>query len=659
MIFRILDRTAFLRQSVAAVACSACFLSVGHAQEPVKTSSATQAVDSSQKSASESLQKVQKNPRLLRQADDAYLTGARLLDRGDLAGAESQFEKAVALNPSNSDYTQAAALAREHRVTELVQEAGKARLLGHPDKSESLLAEAQRLDPTNTIVTQHLDAAIASASFQPRIQAGQGVEPFWQQRSPSITGPITLEPKLGKRSFQIVADSKQALTQVLSSYGIRAVFDESLQSKPLRFDVDDVDYEKASSILLEMTNAIAVPLDPHSVFIATDTTENRQRLERQLEETIYLPGFTTEQMNELGNVVRNVFDVKQATVQAGAGSLAVRAPEDTLTAVNLTLADLIDGGAEILLDMRLYTIDRTRQRNIGAQLPQQIGVYNVDSEARKLVQANQSLVQQAISQGLIPADASDITIALALISSGLVQSTLLSNTLGFFGGGLTATGITANASTTFNLSLNSSDTRALDNIQLRVGDRQNGRFRSGTRYPIITSTYTSGITGNTSSLAGTTINGVSAQSLLNQLGSSGSVTIPQIQYEDLGLLVEATPAVQRSGLVRLKLNLKIEALGGSSINNIPILVNRQYTSDVTVVDGETTLIASSLSRSESAAISGIPGLSELPGFQTTSADKTTETDSSELILLITPHVVRHRSNETAGPRIAFNQRLPN
>jgi Flp pilus assembly secretin CpaC len=639
------------------MACSACLLSVGRAQEPVGTTPANQA---SQRSAAESSKETRQSPRQQREADDAYLAGARLLDRGDLAGAETQFAKAVALNPANAGYVQAASLAREHRVTELVQKAGKARLLGHSDKSESLLAEAQRLDPTNAIVTQHLDAAVAQASFQPRIQTIQDASPVWQQNTLAITGPITLEPKPGRQSFQIVSDSKLALTQVLSSFGVRTVYDESFQSKPLRFDVDDVDYEKASSILFEMANAMAVPLDSHSILIAADTTENRQRLERQLQETIYVPGFTTEQMNELGNVVRTVFDVKQATVQTGAGSLAVRAPEDTLTAVNLTLADLIDGGAEVLLDMRLYTIDRTRQRNIGAQLPQQIGVYNVESEARKLVQANQSLVQQAISQGLIPADASDITIALALISSGLVQSALLSNTLGFFGGGLTASGVTANTSTTFNLSLNSSDTRALDSIQLRVGDRQIGRFKSGTRYPIITSTYTSGITGNTSSLAGTTINGVSAQSLLNQyLGSSGSVTIPQIQYEDLGLLVEATPAVQRSGLVRLKLNLKIEALGGAAINNIPILVNRQYSSDVTVRDGETTLIASSLSRSESAAISGIPGLSELPGFQTASADKTAETDSSELILLITPHVVRHRSNETAGPRIAFNQRLPN
>ncbi|MBS1799087.1 MAG: hypothetical protein JSS95_04605 [Acidobacteria bacterium] len=656
---RLPDRAAMLRRSFTAVALTACVLAVVYAQEPAQTPPARQTVDLAGRSGTQPSKDVQENPRRLKRADDAYLSGARLLDRGDLAGAESQFALASALNPSNGDYVQAAALAREHRVTELVQQAGKARLLGHPDRSQSLLAEAQRLDPTNPIITQHLDAAAVSASFQPQIQGGQTNAALFSKTS-AIAGPISLEPKPGKRSFQIAADSKQVMTEVLASYGIRAVFDDSIQVKPLRFNVDDVAYDQASAILLQMANGFAVPMDAHTILIATDNTENRQRLERQLVETIYVPGFTTEQMNELGNVVRSVFDVKQATVQAGSGSLALRAPEDTLTAVNLTLADLVEGGAEVLLDMRLYTVDRTRQRNIGAQLPQQIGVYNVESEARKLVQANQSLVQQAISQGLIPANASDITIALALISSGLVQSTLLSNTLGFFGGGLTATGVTANASTKLNLALNSSDTRALDNIQLRVDDRQNGTFRSGMRYPILTATYTSGISGNASSLAGTTINGVSAQSLLNQyLGASGSVTIPQIQYQDLGLLVEATPTVQRSGMVKLKLNLKIQALGGAAINNIPILINRQYTSDVTVADGETTLIASSLSRSESAAISGIPGLGELPGFQTATADKTAETDSSELILLITPHIVRHRSNEVAGPRIPFNQRLPN
>jgi general secretion pathway protein D len=478
------------------------------------------------------------------------------------------------------------------------------------------------------------------------------IEP-WIREGPSLAGPVTLLPDSGAKDFHLHANEQDVVKQVLSSYGIRAVFDDSVQQEIVRFDLDQASYQQAVPVLFDMTHLFAVPLDSRSVFLAKDTPENRQRLERQLQETIYIPGMTNEQMDELGNVIRNVFDIKQITVGKSSGSLVLRAPEETLTYVNLTLADLIDGGSQVMIELKLYTVNRTHQRNIGAQLPQQIGIYSVASEAQNIVNANQSLVTQAIAQGLVPAGASNLTIALALVASGLVQSALLSSTIGFVGGGITTTGITSNQNPTFNLALNSSDTQALDDIQIRIGDRQTATFRVGERYPITTSTYSSGGVG-TSAAAGATINGVSVSSLLNT--ASSSLTIPQIQYEDLGLTLKATPTVQKSGAISMHLDLKIEALSGGSLSNIPILNSQQFASDVTLDDGETALLASTVSRTESAAIAGIPGLGQLPGFQTATADTVKETDSSELLLLVTPHVTRRRSNVSAGPRIAVNLR---
>jgi general secretion pathway protein D len=582
-------------------------------------------------------------------AEDAYLAGARLLDRNDLAGAEAQFAKALKLNPNHSEYAQAVALAHEHRVTALIQQSGKARLLGQAGKADELLAEARKLDPQNNIVTQHVDATSPPHAFNTQFDPQS--EP-WIKEGPAIAEAITLLPNPGPQSFHIHSDVQDVVSHVTSAYGIRPVFDESVQRQSIRFDLEDTPYQQATTILLQMAGLFAVPLDTRSIFIAKDTAENRERFERQLQETIYVPGMNNEQMGELGVVVRSIFDVKQASIQNTGNTIVIRAPQETVTAINLTLADLIDGGNEVMLDLKLYSIDRTHQHNVGVQLPQQIGVYSVAGAASDLVNANQSLVNQAIAQGLIPANANNVTIALALIASGLVQSTLLSNTIGFFGGGLTTTGVTSSPNTTLNLGLNSSDTRALDYIQLRVSDRQTGTFRVGTRYPITTSTFTSGSVAGSSALAGVSINGVSASSLLNQ---AISVTVPQIQYEDLGLTLKAVPTVQKSGRISMKLDLKIEALAGSALNNIPILANRQFVSEVAVADGESAMLLSSLSRSESAAVSGLPGIGELPGFQTVTADKTTETDSSELVLLITPHIVHRRPNFTAGPRIAFNQ----
>jgi general secretion pathway protein D len=580
----------------------------------------------------------------LQQAEEAYLAGARLVQHNDLPGAEEQFSKAVKLNPSSRDYALALDTTHTRRVSDLVQQAGKARLLGQAEKSDALLAEARLLDPADNIVGQHVDHGALPKLFHPEIEP-------WIREGPSLAGAITLLPNSGPQDFHLRSDEQDVIKTVLSTYGIRAVFDDSIPQQPLRFDLDAVTYQQAVPILLGMAHLFAVPLDAKSVLIAKDTPDNRQRLEHQLQETIYIPGMTNEQMDELGNVVRNVFDVKQIAVEKSASSLVIRAPEDTLTYINLTLADLIDGGSEVMIELKLYSVDKTNQRNIGSQLPQQIGLYNVEGAAQSLVTQNQSIVNQAIAQGLIPANASNITIALALIASGLVQSTLLSSTLGFFGGGITATGVTINQNPTFNLSLTTSETRALDDVQIRVGDGQPATFRVGERYPITTSTYSSGL--SSSQLAGVNVNGVSAASLLSS-AISNSVTIPQIQYEDIGLTLKATPTVQRSGAIKLHIDLKIEALTGGSINNIPVLNSQQFVSDVTVNDGDTALMASSLTKSMSNSLSGLTGLSEVPGFQSVTGDTTTNSDTSELILLVTPHVTRRRSNLSAGPRIAIN-----
>jgi Flp pilus assembly secretin CpaC len=64
-------------------------------------------------------------------------------------------------------------------------------------------------------------------------------------------------------------------------------------------------------------------------------------------------------------------------------------------------------------------------------------------------------------------------------------------------------------------------------------------------------------------------------------------------------------------------------------------------------------MVSNVNRSESAAVTGIPGLSELPGFQAP-IDQDAEKDTGQLVVVVTPHIVRRRSNLVAGPRILID-----
>ena len=154
-------------------------------------------------------------------AEDAYLAGARLLDRNDLDGAEAQFDKALQLNPTNNEYAQALALAREHRITALVQQAGKARILGQNASADALLAQARKLDPHNAIVAQHYDPGPIPVTFSPKYDADDS-------EISDLAGPVLLAPARTAHSFHLHSDIQDVLRQVTTAYGIRASFDESV-----------------------------------------------------------------------------------------------------------------------------------------------------------------------------------------------------------------------------------------------------------------------------------------------------------------------------------------------------------------------------------------------------------------------------------------------
>jgi len=187
--------------------------------------------------------------------------------------------------------------------------------------------------------------------------AGEALGPV-QIGAPVLASAIHVAPAGGVKDFNLRGESSDVLRQVASAYGIRAIIDDSVEHKNLRFDLENVTYDQAMAVLMAMAHVFAVPVDETSVLVAKDDASDRQRLERQLEETIDVPGSTNEQLNELANVVRNVFDVKQATVQTGGGTILVRAPEAVLGPLNKTIEGLIESPGEVLLEVKM--VESTR-----------------------------------------------------------------------------------------------------------------------------------------------------------------------------------------------------------------------------------------------------------------------------------------------------------
>ena len=541
-----------------------------------------------------------------------------------------KYQLAAKLDPTNKNYALAAELTRSHAVTSLIQTAAKERIRGDAVAERVALEHALELDPRNIQVTEHLHELGDDAL------RGQST-PIYEQGAETVGEALTIHPTPGVKSFHLHTDSHQAIEQVFKGYGLEATIDDSVRRAQVRLDVDDATFAQAMQVLNLLTTTFYVPLDTRRALVARDTPENRKQFERMELETIYLPGLAATEMNEVGTLAKNVFELTQSAVDPTAGTITLRAPASTLNAFNATIRDLIDGHSQVLLEVELIQIAHTSDRNTGVQPPQSISAFNVYAEEQSILNANQALVQQIISSGLA-APGDTLAILGILLASGQVSNSLLTSGVALFGGGLTASAL-APGKMTANFDLNSSDSRELDRMQLRLGDGQKANIKSGTRYPIQTSSFSS-LSPNLPNIPGLTGAG-SSSSLSSLLGSLGSSVpnVPQVQYQDLGLTLTATPSVMRNEDVAMNIEMKIDALSGSALNGNPILNSRTYNGVVTLKQGEGVVLVSELDRSESRAISGLPGVSEIPGLNNVTSNDTQKSNST-LVVVITPHVIR-------------------
>jgi len=576
-----------------------------------------------------------------RRAVKLYLDATRLFEKEKFEDALQNYQQAARFDPSNTNYALAAALARSHAVTALIQAAARDRLRSDAAGERAALTHALELDPNNIQVTEHLHQLGDDVLQQQPVSLNE-------QAATTVAETVPLAHSGGLHSFHLHTDAQQAIKQIFKAYGVDATVDDSIHSTQVRLDVDDATFEQAMRVLSLLTNSFYVPLDAHRVLVARDTPENRQQFLRQEVETVYLSGLSPTELTDVGNMAKNVFDVQQSSVDQSAGTVTIRAPERALNAFNATIRDLLDGRNQVVLQVQLIQIAHATDRNTGIQPPQSISAFNVYAEEQSILNANQSLVQQIVSS-VLAAPGDTLAILGILLASGQVSSSLFSNGIALFGGGLTQSAL-APGSVSANLNLNSSDSRELDDMQLRLSDGEPGTVRSGTRYPIQTSSFSS-LSGNLPNIPGLTGagNSSSLSSLLSSLTSSVP-NVPQVEYQDLGLTLKATPQVMRNSEVALTVDMKIDALAGTAINGNPILNNRAYSGVVTLKQGEGVVVISDLNKQESLAISGVPGISEVPGLNNATG-KDIQRSYATLLIVITPHVVRGTQSSGRSPMI--------
>jgi tetratricopeptide (TPR) repeat protein len=550
------------------------------------------------------------------EAKRQFQAGVKLKSKGHLDAAFDKFCSASELDPRNVDYLTAREFTRQELVMQALKHGNQAMMEQNEIVAMADFRRALEYDPTNDYALQRLRDSLPEPE-----PAAQTVSVAEQSL------PIEVQPAAKHQDFHFRGDSRELLTEVARAYGISAQFDDSVKQQRVHFDIQDVNFATAMRAANDVTKTFWVPLSGKKIFLLTDTVENHRTFDRMGLQTFYLPELTDQQLTEMSNSLRVLLNLRFIGVEKAQSAISIRADWPVLHAADHLIRSLTTGRPEVLLDLRVYAVSTSLARALGTALPTEFTIFNIGTVLAALGPSAGSLINQLISSGGInQANSSAISALLAQLQNSS-NGSILTTPFVTFGGGKTLTGInTGGVGVTPTFSLNESYIKNLEHVTLRAAHNDPAVMKIGERYPIINATFAPIY---------------NSPAISKVIGNSSYIApIPSFNFEDLGLVLKVTPLIHSSEDVSMKLELQLRSLGTTNNNGIPIINNREYTGNITVKNGESSVVTGLIDMDDSRGVNGYPFLGTVPGLTYAATVHNKNVTEDELLVVITPHILR-------------------
>jgi general secretion pathway protein D len=563
----------------------------------------------------------------LKEASSAFHEGVKLREHRRLEEAFSQFDRASRLAQQNMQFLTAREVVKAQLVFDHVQRGNLLLWENSRARAAAEFRAALDLDSENQYARERLQEA--TRELAPALPRPLPVRV-------ADSGEIHLEPSNERATFHYSGDVRGLFAELSAAYGVTAQFDDSLPARQVRFNVDDVEFFTALKLACEVSKTMWAVLDAHQVLVAADNPENHRQFDRMSLRTFILPPHSTPQeATDMVTTLRNILELRFVNSGQTADTVEVRGPQPILEACSKLMDQLRNERPQVMLDIRVYQISHQLTRNIGVHIPNTFNMYNIPAVALAGLaglggQNIQQLINQLIASGGIN-QAGGSALSGLLAQLGGQQNSIFSQPLATFGGGLTFMGLSLDHFAAA-LSVNESWVRSLENMNMRASQGNEATFHLGERYPIMNASYAPVF---------------NSPQISAVLGNQTYIPpFPSISYEDLGLNVKVKPVIHGDSSVSLNLELQVRSLTGQSSDGIPVISNREYKGSINLRDGEPAVVAGEISRTDTLSMSGIPGLGVLPVLNQAMVNNTKQSDSDELMIILTPHVVANFNRTT-------------
>jgi general secretion pathway protein D len=372
------------------------------------------------------------------------------------------------------------------------------------------------------------------------------------------------------------ANARDVYSAIGKFTNLSVMFDPTYRDQPVSIDLRGQSLEEALNALSKTTRNFWRVTAPRTIIVAPDNAAKRREYEEEIVRTFYL---SNADLKETLDMLRIVVDARRLSAMTATNAITIKDTPERVAAAGKIIAANDKARPEVIIDVELLEVNRTHLQEYGLQIasPGQPGI------------SGQVRIDR--DDGLSVRDLSNLTSADVLLTSL--------------------------PSLYYRLLKNDTATRILANPQLRTTEGIAAQARFGERVPVPVTTFSPIAAG-----------GVQTQ------------PITSFNYEPIGVNIDITPRMHHDDAVSLALKVELSSISGKGFGDLPTFGSRQINTVIRLKDGETNMLAGLIRDEERTSFATIPGLGDIPVIGRLFGYNHKETQETDIILTLTPRIVR-------------------
>ena len=498
----------------------------------------------------------------------------------DLAVVE--YSKAVRLHPDDANARTGLERAKLRAAEFHYQRGRRVAAAGKYDQALVEYQMASELNPTSGNIDDELRATRNKLRSKVAVAREGKTELQTLMERAREVGPPGLDlPQNVKMPASLSfrdASSRDVFVAIARLAEISLIFDPSFRETPITVDLRNSTLDNALNTVAGATRTFYRVSAARTVVVIPDTPAKRREYEEEVVQTFYL---SNADLKETMDLLRMVLDARRISPTTATNAITVKDTPERIAAAGRVLSAVDKARPEVIIDVELLEVDRTKLQEYGLQIASP-GSTGINGSVSVDTGTTGSLSLRALRN----LSQSDILVA-----------------------GLPAL--------YYRLLKTDDNSRTLANPQLRTSDGVAAQAKFGERVPVPSTTFTPFATGGTP-----------------------QQPITSFQYENIGVNINITPRTHHNDDVTLSLQVVVTSVSGTGFGGLPTFGNREVSTVIRLRDGETNMLAGLIRDDERRSLAGVPGLSDLPVVGRLFAHNTKTLTQTDIILTLTPHVVR-------------------